>query len=118
MVNDRRFLNLARVQQAKYHNFKIRFKGFSAKTEEESKQNEESRKSIEKDVLSDYAGYLKEQEERRKNLERQKVTKNANELMILSFDASVDHNLFHTSSSKAVSEKIVQSRTRRKKKGK
>ena len=65
-MNDRRFLNLARVQQAKYHNFKIRFKGFSAKTEEESKQKEESRKQIEKDVLSDYAGYLEEQEKRKK----------------------------------------------------
>ena len=61
-MNDRRFLNLARVQQAKYHNVKIRFKGLSTnntKMEEESKDKESS-KSIEKAVLSDYAGYIEE----------------------------------------------------------
>ena len=63
IMNDRRFLNLARVQQAKYHNVKIRFKGLSTntKTQEESKDKESSNsKSIEKAVLSDYAGYIEE----------------------------------------------------------
>ena len=66
---------------------------------------------MEKAVLSDYASYIEEQEERRKDFEKQKVKKNANELL-LSFDDSIDHNFFHATNRKAVSTKIAKADTK------